>query len=177
MSTFKPGHSSGKILQAREHLAQLVETLSGRLISRGQKIVTVESCTGGQLAALFTDLPGSSEWFDRGFVTYSNLSKIEMVGVNAATLARYGAVSEQVAAEMAQGGIAHSEAKFALSVTGIAGPGGGSEDKPVGMVCFGWAGLSPRPQTKREYFQGDRQAVRGQCVYFAVQKAVNQLLL
>jgi nicotinamide-nucleotide amidase len=177
MNTFEPGHSPGRIPQAGEHLTQLVETLSGRLISCDNKIATVESCTGGQLAALFTDFPGSSEWFDRGFVTYSDPSKIEMVGVNVATLARYGAVSEQVAAEMAQGGVAHSEAKYALSITGVAGPGGGSENKPVGMVCFAWAGFSPLPQTKIEYFQGDRQAVREQSVYFVIQEAVKQLFL
>jgi nicotinamide-nucleotide amidase len=179
MNTFKPGHSPARIPQVRRQgqLTQLVETLSGHLITHDKKIVTVESCTGGQLAALFTDSPGSSEWFDRGFVTYSNSSKIEMVGVKAATLSRYGAGSEQVAAEMAQGGVANSEAKYALSITGIAGPGGGSEDKPVGMVCFGWAGFSPLPQTKLEYFQGDRQAVREQSVYFAIQEAVKQLLL
>jgi len=153
----------------------LVARLSAGLVSRDMKIVTVESCTGGSVAALFTDLSGSSMWFDRGFVTYSNASKVEMVGVDAAILQQYGAVSEQVASEMAQGGVKHSDAQCALSITGIAGPGGGGKSKPVGMVCFAWAGFMEPVTTSTKYFQGDRSAVRAQSVYFAVQESIRLL--
>jgi len=129
----------------------------------------------GGVAALFTDLAGSSTWFDRGFVTYSNASKVEMVGVDAGTLAQHGAVSKQVAIEMAQGGINHSDAQCALSITGIAGPGGGSKNKPVGTVCFAWAGFGEHPVTRLKYFQGDRFAVRAQSVYYSVQGVVELL--
>lgn len=156
----------------RFQLDKSVEALSTELKRREIKIATVESCTGGGVAALFTEFAGSSIWFDRGFVTYSNQSKIEMVGVSSTTLSRDGAVSEQVAREMALGGIAHSDARCALSITGVAGPDGGSETKPVGLVCFGWAGFAQSTPTQTKYFQGDRQAVRTQSVIFAVQTAV-----
>lgn len=171
MNTFSPTQPEEE--QAALHA--LVGHLSAGLVSRDIKIATVESCTGGGVAALLTNLAGSSTWFDRGFVTYSNASKVEMVGVDAATLAQYGAVSEQVAAEMAQGGVNHSDAQCALSITGIAGPGGGNEDKPVGMVCFAWAGFREQPITRIKYFQGDRPAVRAQSVYFSVQGVVELL--
>jgi len=145
------------------------------LRKRGAKIATVESCTGGGVASLLTDLAGSSTWFDRGFVTYSDASKVEMVGVDTAILAQYGAVSEQVAAEMAQGGINHSDAQYALSITGIAGPGGGSEHKPVGMVCFAWAGFGEQPVTRLKYFEGERADVRAQSVYYSVDRAIELL--
>jgi len=152
-------------------LIKLVEDLSANLVQREMKIATVESCTGGRVAALFTDFSGSSAWFDRGFVTYSNASKVEMVEVKSSTLEAFGAVSVQVASEMALGGIEHSDAQCALSITGIAGPDGGSDSKPVGMVCFGWAGFGGQAQTKVKYFQGDRHAVREQSVLFAVGEA------
>ena len=148
---------------------------SVRLLAHKMKIATVESCTGGSVAALFTDISGSSEWFECGYVTYSNASKIEMVGVRAGTIVTFGAVSEQVASEMAAGGVEYSRANCALSITGVAGPEGGSEAKPVGMVCFGWAGFSDLPHTKVKYFHGDRQAVRAQSVCFAVQEAAKIL--
>jgi len=151
------------------------KTLSTRLLARNMKIATVESCTGGSVAALFTDIPGSSEWFECGYVTYSNISKTEMVGVRSGTITAFGAVSEQVASEMATGGVEYSRANCAISITGVAGPDGGSEAKPVGMVCFGWAGFSDLPHTKVKYFHGDRQAVRTQSVCFAVQEAAKLL--
>lgn len=156
-------------------LCRLVERLSVSLLRHERKITTVESCTGGRVAALLTDLPGSSVWFDRGYVSYSNASKIEMVGVKSATLETFGAVSEQVALEMALGGIAHSDAQCALSITGVAGPGGGSEQKPVGMVCFAWAGFGGQELTRVKSFSGDRLAVRAQSVYFTLQQAVKLL--
>lgn len=153
----------------------LVLKLSSCLKHRGEKITTVESCTGGRVAALFTDFAGSSNWFDRGFVTYSNLSKTELVGVAPDTLEKYGAVSVEVALEMAIGGVQNSAAKYALSITGVAGPDGGSDAKPVGMVCFGWAGFNQGPQTLTKYFQGDRRAIREQSVTFSVQETLNLL--
>ena len=153
-------------------LCESAEVLASELIRREIKITTVESCTGGSVAALFTGLAGSSMWFDRGFVTYSDRSKIEMVGVNPGSLEQYGAVSKQVADEMALGGVEHSEAHCALSITGIAGPGGGSDTKPVGLVCFGWAGFSQNSATQKKIFHGGRQTVRVQSVIFAVQSAI-----
>ncbi len=162
--------------ETEQDLNKLVEILSSCLVGRGWKIATVESCTGGRVAALFTEFSGSSNWFDRGFVTYSNRSKVEMAGVDFGTLERFGAVSEQVASEMAQGGVAHSDAQCALSITGVAGPDGGSESKPVGMVCFAWAGFNGDSQSKVKYFGGDRQAVRTQSVLFAIREAVRLLV-
>ena len=120
---------------------------------------TAESCTGGLIAKTFTDLAGSSDWFERGFVTYSNQAKSEMLAVPASVIEDYGAVSEAVASAMASGALRHSRADFAVAVTGVAGPGGGSEDKPVGTV---WIAVASADQliTKRQQFEGDRQAVR-----------------
>lgn len=160
-----------KINQAR--FADSIAELSEALLRRGERIATVESCTGGSVAALFTDLAGSSRWFDRGFVSYSNASKIEMVGVKAETLAQYGAVSEAVAGEMAQGGVKFSDAGCALAITGVAGPGGGSREKPVGMVCFAWAGFTNEIQTETQYFQGDRHSVRSQSALHAISSAIS----
>jgi nicotinamide-nucleotide amidase len=177
MNIFSADSSSIYSEQNHTRLIELVNELSSILLERHLKMVTVESCTGGQVAALCTDFAGSSAWFDRGFVTYSDQSKIEMVGVKPSTLARHGAVSKSVAAEMAIGGIAHSDAQLALSITGIAGPGGGSERKPVGTVCFGWAGLSAQARTLQKHFPGDRKAVRAQSVIFALTEARKQLEL
>ncbi len=119
--------------------ARLVETLAAQLLARGWMLATAESCTGGLIAAACTDLAGSSTWFERGFVTYSNAAKAQMLGVDAALIAQHGAVSEPVARAMAQGALQHAHAQVALAVTGVAGPGGGSADKPVGTVWFAWA--------------------------------------
>ncbi|WP_293661545.1 CinA family protein [Rhodoferax sp. OV413] len=129
------------------------------LIKNQWMLATAESCTGGMIAAACTDLAGSSSWFERGFVSYSNAAKTEMLGVPAALIAEHGAVSEPVARAMAQGALLNSRAQVALAVTGIAGPGGGSADKPVGTVWFAWAtpaGL----KSERLLFAGDRAAVR-----------------
>jgi len=148
--------------------AEQVQQLAVALLASQARIATVESCTGGGVAALLTDLAGSSQWFDRGFVTYSNQAKIDMVGVHPATLEQYGAVSEEVAIEMAEGGVLHSEADYALSITGIAGPGGGSREKPLGMVCFAWAGRNCTSRVETKHFNGSRADIREQSVTYAI---------
>ena len=153
----------------------LATRLGRQLAVSGGMIATVESCTGGLIARALTETPGSSQWFDRGFVTYSNEAKIDMVGVSAQTLAAFGAVSEPTALEMAGGALARSRARMSLSVTGVAGPGGGSADKPVGTVCFGWAVADGRTRTTTQRFDGDRAAVRWQAALFALQGAWDML--
>lgn len=138
--------------------------LGAALLARGWMLATAESCTGGWAAQAMTAVAGSSAWFERGFVTYSNDAKMEMLGVRAATLAAYGAVSEATAAEMALGALAHSRAQAAFAITGIAGPTGGSPDKPVGTVCFAWARSGYEVVTERRLFAGDRRAIRAQSV-------------
>ena len=140
-------------------VAELVAALAERLQSKNWQMATAESCTGGAIAAACTDLAGSSNWFERGFVTYSNAAKTDLLGVDAALIARHGAVSEPVARAMARGAVAHSRAQVALAVTGVAGPGGGSAEKPVGTVWFGWA-TPAGVVTEMRHFDGDRAAVR-----------------
>jgi nicotinamide-nucleotide amidase len=137
-----------------------VSTLADVLRGRGERLATAESCTGGLIAAACTELPGSSDWFERGFVTYSNEAKAELLGVEAALIAAHGAVSEPVALAMATGALAHSRADWAVAVTGIAGPGGGSAEKPVGLVWLAWCRRGEAPQAERHVFAGDRAAVR-----------------
>ena len=158
-----------------ETLTTLAIIVGARLKARGLRLATAESCTGGWVAGAVTAIAGSSEWFDRGFVTYSNDAKMEMLGVSAATLEAFGAVSEQTAGEMAAGALAHSHAQFALSITGVAGPGGGSVEKPVGMVCFGWAGEGGAPLVITRNFSGDRESVRRQSVICALQGVLERL--
>ena len=151
--------------QALESLAAQV----GALLSvNGQKLATAESCTGGWVAQCLTSIAGSSDWFDRGFITYSNDAKQEMLGVSVEILAMHGAVSEATAAAMASGALRHSRADWALAITGIAGPSGGSPDKPVGTVCFGWAGPDGRLLAETRRFQGGREEVRAQSVEHAL---------
>ncbi|HSH73984.1 MAG TPA: nicotinamide-nucleotide amidohydrolase family protein [Methylophilaceae bacterium] len=149
-------------------LLALAEELGSLLKARGWMLALAESCTGGWVAQTVTSIAGSSVWFDRGFVTYSNASKIEMLGVRESTLAQDGAVSSETATEMALGAIANSHAHIAVAITGIAGPDGGSVDKPVGMVCFAWAKLNMPVMTSTEYFTGDRQQIREQAVRAAL---------
>ncbi len=137
------------------------------LINNGWMMVTAESCTGGMMAAACTDLPGSSTWFERGFVCYSNASKTEMLGVDVALIDTFGAVSEPVARAMALGALAHAHAQVAIAVTGVAGPGGGSADKPVGTVWFGFT-LGQSVSTEAKQFAGDRAAVRHATVRHAL---------
>ena len=150
-------------------VAKQVVRLAEILMQKQAMLACAESCTGGWLAKLCTDLAGSSQWFDRGFVTYSNAAKQDMLGVSLQTLEQHGAVSEQVAGEMASGVLARSQAHFAVAVTGIAGPGGGSPDKPVGTVCFAVARRAGGLQTARRQFAGDREQVRLQSVGFALE--------
>jgi len=142
----------------------LAERIAAALLKKRAMLATAESCTGGWAAQALTAIAGSSRWFERGFVTYSNAAKEEMLGVRPQTLARHGAVSEETAREMALGALAHSRADVALAITGVAGPSGGSAEKPVGTVCFAWAakGALARSETRR--FAGDREAVRRQSV-------------
>jgi nicotinamide-nucleotide amidase len=157
--------------------AEVLAATVGRLLKgKGEKLVTAESCTGGGVAEAVTAISGSSEWFDRGFITYSNDAKVEMLKVTPATLASHGAVSEETAREMALGALAVSPGTVSVSVTGIAGPTGGSRAKPVGTVCFAWARSGeavPRSETRR--FAGDRESVRRQAVVRAL-KGVSELL-
>lgn len=150
-------------------VAQLVEALATRLIAQGQMLATAESCTGGLIAAACTELAGSSTWFERGFVTYSNEAKSDMLGVDAGLIARHGAVSEPVACAMAEGALARSRAQFAVAVTGIAGPSGGSPDKPVGTVWLAWAHAGQPTRSQRCLFEGDRSEVRRQTCERALQ--------
>lgn len=149
-----------------------LEALAGRLgetlLARGEWLAAAESCTGGWLAQSVTAIAGSSAWFDRGFVTYSNAAKQEMLGVPAITLERHGAVSEATARAMAQGALSHSRADWAVAITGIAGPGGGSADKPVGTVCFAWAAREAGCEAQTVRFAGDRTSVREQSVHHAL---------
>ena len=148
---------------------------AGRALqAKGWLLATAESCTGGGVAQAITEIAGSSEWFDCGFVTYSNASKIELLDVPAALIAQFGAVSEEVAGAMAEGALAGSNAHVSLSTTGIAGPGGAVPGKPVGTVCFGWA-LAQHVHTERLVFSGDRHAVRQQTVAHALQSLLHFL--
>jgi nicotinamide-nucleotide amidase len=153
----------------------LAARLGRSLAAEGRMIATVESCTGGLIAQALTETPGSSQWFDRGFVTYTNEAKTELVGVPASLIAGHGAVSEPVASAMAEGALARSRAWIALSVTGIAGPGGGSPAKPVGTVCFGWALPDEPVRVLTRRFEGDRSSVRRQAAAFALEEALRLL--
>ena len=144
------------------------EGVAKRLKARGAMIVTAESCTGGWVAQALTAIAGSSAWFDRGFVTYSNEAKQEMLGVRAETLQTYGAVSEETAREMAQGALERSRGTVALAITGVAGPTGGTAAKPVGTVCFAWATKARPARAETKHFSGDREAVRRQSVEYSL---------
>lgn len=151
-----------------------VERLALLLRERQWMLATAESCTGGMIAAACTDLAGSSEWFERGFVTYSNDAKTASLGVDAALIAQHGAVSAIVARAMAFGAVRHSLASVSVAVTGIAGPGGGSPDKPVGTVWFAWQ-VDGRLSSETRRFDGDRASVRRQAVDHALRRLVEKL--
>lgn len=141
----------------------------GELATHQGVVITVaESCTGGGLAYALTALPGSSAWFEQGFVTYSNQAKQDMLGVKPATLARYGAVSAETVMAMAEGSLERAKAEISVAISGIAGPAGGSDDKPVGTVWFAWAKGSAVCQVESQHFEGDRQAVREKAITFAL---------
>ena len=158
-----------------DDISELARQVGQALHARGQLLATAESCTGGGVAQAITDIAGSSAWFERGFVTYTNVSKTQMLGVPAPLIAERGAVSEEVAAAMARGALAHSDAQVAVATTGIAGPGGAVPGKPVGTVCFGWA-TPDGVQTERCVFAGDRQAVRAQAVAHALRGLLRLLV-
>jgi nicotinamide-nucleotide amidase len=149
-------------------IGALAARLGARLAGSGATCATAESCTGGLVAGAITDVPGSSAWFERGFVTYSNEAKVELLGVPEATLAQHGAVSEATARAMAEGALARSRAGLAVAITGIAGPGGGSAAKPVGTVCFAWAVRGDATIATTRRFDGDRFAVRRAAVAAAL---------
>ena len=147
-----------------DELYRLAARVGRALKQRELMIATAESCTGGWVGQAITMVPGSSEWFERGFITYTYISKRELLGVKPATLARHGAVSEQVVREMAQGALARSHAQVAVAVSGVAGPSGGTPEKPVGTVCFAWARKGTRVRVATRRFRGDRDAVRRRSV-------------
>lgn len=153
-----PALSDGRLARDAGE-AEVVRQLAALLLARGWMMAAAESCTGGLVAGACTELAGSSAWFERGFVTYSNAAKAEILGVAYETLERHGAVSEPVAREMAAAAVRRSQAQVAVAVSGVAGPGGGTADKPVGMVCFGYA-VGKRVMTETCRFPGDRRAVR-----------------
>lgn len=156
-------------------LTTLSQQLGQALSERGLTLATAESCTGGWVAEVVTDTAGSSGWFDRGFITYSNQAKADMLGVRTDTLALFGAVSEETAQEMAAGAIAHSSADWAISITGIAGPGGGSSVKPVGTVCFGWCRRGGTPGSETMHFSGERRTIRQQAVVHVLRGLLQRL--
>ena len=149
-------------------LNALSVTVGEALTARGWMLTTAESCTGGWIAEAVTATSGSSAWFDRGFVTYTNSAKVDMLGVSPVTLATAGAVSEATVAEMAQGALEHSAAQLAVAVSGVAGPGGGTLAKPVGMVCLAWAQRGQPSRARTLQLPGDRAAVRRQSVIHAL---------
>ncbi|MCZ6034538.1 nicotinamide-nucleotide amidase [Escherichia coli] len=157
-------------------LMQLSEQVGQALKARGATVTTAESCTGGWVAKVITDIAGSSAWFERGFVTYSNEAKAQMIGVREETLAQHGAVSEPVVVEMAIGALKAARADYAVSISGIAGPDGGNEEKPVGTVWFAFATARGEGITRRECFSGDRDAVRRQATAYALQTLWQQFL-
>lgn len=157
------------------NLSDLILDIATRLQERQWLLVTAESCTGGLVSAALTEVPGSSLWFERGFITYSNAAKQELLDVPSSLLRQYGAVSEEVAAAMAQGALTHSKGHLSLSVTGIAGPDGGTPAKPVGTVCFGWVGQGISVQTCRKQFTGTRQDIRMAACYEALAGIKNLL--
>lgn len=158
-----------------QELNELTQKVAEALCASGRMLATAESCTGGWVAKACTDLPGSSQWFERGFVTYTNESKQELLGVSADTLARYGAVSELAVREMAAGALARSRAQISLAISGIAGPGGGTPDKPVGTVCFAWALHGGAVSSCTEHFSGEREQVRYQAVLRALRGGLHVL--
>ncbi len=156
-------------------LIALSESVAVPCRQRRLLLATAESCTGGWVAQVITHTAGSSAWFDRGFVTYSNEAKVEMLGVPAETLAEFGAVSQETAADMAVGALKNSNAMFSLAITGIAGPTGGSPGKPVGTVCFAWCRRGDKADAETRQFAGDREAIRRQAVVHALQGLLRRL--
>lgn len=156
--------------------AQLAQKVGELLMQQGKMMACSESCTGGGVAFCATENAGSSAWFERGFVTYSNEAKQDSLGVNLETIGRFGAVSEEVVKEMAFGTLAHSEADISVSISGIAGPGGATEGKPIGTVCFGFADTTNWHVERTVYFTGDRTKVRQSAIEYAFLTLKKRLL-
>lgn len=156
-------------------LTAIAADLGAALKARGYMLAMAESCTGGLVAETMTRIAGSSAWFDRGFVTYSNAAKIDMLGVDSKTLEKFGAVSEQTAKEMAKGALKNSASQITGSITGIAGPDGGTQDKPVGMVCFAWAGINLPVSASTQIFKGDRETIRQQAAIYMMAGLIERL--
>jgi len=161
---------------AERELFDLAEQVGMALKTRAMMLAIAESCTGGWVGEAVTAVPGSSPWFDRGFITYTNEAKQEMLGVSAATLGQCGAVSEQTVLEMVSGVLNNSRAQVALAISGIAGPGGGAPEKPVGTVWFAWGFKNGAVASERQQFAGDRYEVRRQAVKAALQGLLGRLL-
>lgn len=157
------------------NLESLARQLGAELLARGEFLTAAESCTGGWLAQSVTAIAGSSGWFDRGFVTYSNAAKVDMLGVAETTLERHGAVSEATARAMAQGALSHSRADWSVAISGVAGPSGGSPEKPVGTVCFAWASKEGGCEAQTCYFSGGRAEVREQAVRHALRGLIERV--
>ncbi|MDG4549113.1 MAG: nicotinamide-nucleotide amidase [Candidatus Contendobacter sp.] len=163
--------------RTHRNLYELAVHVGVALRAPGWTLAVAESCTGGWIAKTVTDIPGSSGWFDRGFVTYSNAAKSELLGVREVTLAEHGAVSAEVVAEMAVGALERSRANLALAVSGIAGPDGGGPDKPVGTVYLAWASREGPTRVERRHFKGGRDAVRRETVVAALRGVLDVLTL
>ena len=156
-------------------LYDLADRVGRALADRGLMLATAESCTGGWIAEAVTMIPGSSAWFERGFVTYTYISKREMLGVSDETLEAHGAVSEPVVQQMVDGALARSHAQVAVAVSGTAGPGGGTREKPVGTVCFAWGVEDGAMRAETRHFKGDREAVRRQSVAYALEGVLSAI--
>ena len=150
-------------------IERVVQKVAAELQERGWRVATAESCTAGWIAKVLTDPAGSTAWFERGFVSYSNESKIEMLDVSEQTIQQHGAVSEETVREMVTGALARSHAEVAVAVSGIAGPSGGSDEKPVGLVWFGWQVSGQEPYYEHHILDGDRATVRGKTVLIALE--------
>jgi nicotinamide-nucleotide amidase len=157
------------------NLADIAADLGAALKARGFMLAMAESCTGGLVAEAMTRIAGSSAWFDRGFVTYSNAAKVDMLDVSGSTLEKFGAVSEQTAIEMAVGALKNSASQITGSITGIAGPDGGTLEKPVGMVCFAWAGLEVPVSAGTRFFSGSRETIRQQAAIYMMAELIKRL--
>lgn len=159
----------------RDTATQQSELLAEKLLVTSSKLVTAESCTGGGLAEILTCISGSSLWFERGFITYSNESKQDMLDVTSETIQQHGAVSEETAIAMAKGALNNSRADYSVAITGVAGPDGGTEDKPVGTVCIAWYKRNEGGNSTRIKFKGDRLKVREQSCLLAMQGLIDML--
>ena len=157
-------------------ITEVAQATGESLGARGWRLCTAESCTGGGIAHALTEIPGSSQWFECGWVTYSNESKTSLLGVPSELILRWGAVSAQVAAAMARGALEHSTAHVAIAVTGIAGPGGGNAEKPVGLVWFGWATRDGECRTAEQRFAGDRGQVRQSAILWGLRQLLDHEL-